>query len=407
MNQLLVYYWAVQYAQASGSTGERFNLIYFLFVVPIGLYASFSFLSLSFSARPFTRPARWIFAFAFVVVFVALLRWDIQTIMTLGLLCTTMIVFLTRQEGPSISLLNKLFLASIPAIMICYFLDQSIYTIYPGGQDAVWWRVSIFPQVPMSAFFSGVIFLSNLVYKNGRYRRACLYLSLYFLIFSGLRSAILASVLVGVYLYLRQKGYLATFRSKMRYFAVAIVGFVAILLSPDILLSLSSADNPLNFFLFRSTGEIDKDALVATIFRTMLWEEHFKIMSSNWLFGVGTYDFTALSTRLGHLTGGSESFLTNNLARVGLPMLLFVAGLISAIKRGLKNNYDMAMVIGIFLFVAMLSYGGFIVGYDFTFLTMLSLLAGTQRKPEMKLLPAPTQADSAVTLDAECLRPSS
>lgn len=398
MNFILVYYWAVQFAQASGATGERFSLIYFLFVVPIGLYSVFAFLPLFFSERPFTRPARWIFAFAFIVMIVALLRWDIQTIMTLGLLCMTMIVFLTRQQGPSINLLNKLFLASIPAIMICYYLGQSNYTVYPGGLDAVWWRVSIFPQVATSAFFSGIVFVSNLVYKDGRYRRLCLCLSLYFLLFSGLRSAIIASALVCIYLYLRRSGYLANFRPKMRYLVAAIAAFVVILLSPELLLSLSSADNPLNFFLFRSTGEVDKNALVATIFRTMLWEEHLKIMSSNWLFGVGTYDFTALSERLGHLTAGSESFLTNNMARVGLLMLLFVAGIISAIKRGLRNNDDMAMAVGIFLFVAMLSYGGFIVGYDFTFLAMLGLLAGTQRKPDAQTLPAPTTAPNGLLI---------
>ena len=81
------------------------------------------------------------------------------------------------------------------------------------------------------------------------------------------------------------------------------------------------------------------------------------------------------------MSTGSESFLTATYARVGLPVLILVAAFLSAISRGLRANREICLIVGIMLFVAMLAYGGFIAVYDFTFLSMMGLLAGAAQMP--------------------------
>lgn len=122
-----------------------------------------------------------------------------------------------------------------------------------------------------------------------------------------------------------------------------------------------------------------EEQITLSIYRTLLWQEHFRIAQANPIFGIGTFDFTKLSEKLGHLSIGSESFVTGTYARIGVPVLVFVAAFLSAVRTGLRRNREIAMVVGIILFVAMLTYSGFIAAYDLTFLTLTGLLAGAAR----------------------------
>lgn len=391
---LLFYYWLVQYVQATGYKGERGDFVYYLLIIPIALFSIFSFFRILSSRRPFNRPAGLILAFEAIVVSVALVRGDFQTIFSLGLLCTTIVVVFMVGSSPSPKLLNALFLVSIPAIIVARAVGISDYSIIPTHADAVWWRVAIFPQVATSAFFSGLIFLINIHYRQLPLGKLCLILSLYCLILSGLRSAVIATAFSFIFLMLRRRSMLGSQVSKTFYLATTMAIFIVVLLLPGILLTLSASGSPLNFFLFRSRDVVDESALVQTIFRTLLWQEHFRIAQDHWLFGVGTFDFTILSEKLGKLSSGSESFLTGMYARVGVSVLLFITGMLSAIRSGFKQDHDISMVAGIVLFVAMLAYGGFIAAYDFTFLTLMGLLAGGL-KPAARLRkdsPAPSVA---------------
>jgi hypothetical protein len=103
----------------------------------------------------------------------------------------------------------------------------------------------------------------------------------------------------------------------------------------------------------------------------------------NPVFGIGAFDFERLSVRLGHPSIGSESFITGTYRRIGAPVLAFVAALLSAVRYRLGWNREIAMVVGFILFVAMLTYGGFIAARDFAFLTLVGLLAEAAKPPSV------------------------
>jgi O-antigen ligase len=329
-----------------------------------------------------------------MIVGVALVRGDFQTVLTLGLLCTTTLVVLIQRPAVKADLLNTLFLLSIAANAVSYALGRSDATVLPGyAIDAVYFRVSLFPQVAASAFFSVVILFVNILNPGARFRYLCVVLSLYFLVLSGIRSAMVAGLIAGIYIVLRRRGILRSPFASIAYLGASIVAYVVILFAPELLVRFSGPDNPLSFFLFRSRGEVlTEEQITLAIYRTLLWQEHFKIAQANPIFGIGTFDFTKLSEKLGHLSIGSESFVTGTYARIGVPVLVFVAALLSAVRTGLRRNKEIAMVVGIILFVAMLTYGGFIAAYDFNFLTLMGLLAGAARPP----LRAPSRQPSGV-----------
>lgn len=380
---LLVYYWAIQYSQVSGQTAERGDFTYFAFILPVAFYVLFSFFRIMSRGLELNSSAWLMLIFEVVVVGVALVRGDFQTVLTFGLLCTTILVILIQRTVVKVDLLNTLFLASIAANIVSYALGRSDATVLPGyARDAVYFRVTLFPQIAASAFFSAVILFVNILNPGARFRYLCMVLSLYFLVLSGLRSAIVAGLIAGIYIVLRGRGFLRSPSARIAYLGVSTAAYVFILFAPELLVRFSSPDNPLSFFLFRSRGELQtEEQITLSIFRTLLWEEHFRIAQGNPVFGIGTFDFTKLSEKLGHLSTGSESFVTATYARIGVPVLIFIAAFFSAVRSGLRRNREIAMVAGIILFVAMLSYGGFIAAYDFTFLTLMGLLAGAARSP--------------------------
>lgn len=378
---LLVYYWGVQYTQMSGQHAERGNLVYFLYVVPVLFYVLISAHHIISHALKVERPAGLALVFGAIVATVGIVRLDFETVFTVGLLAAMVfVVFVQRVTSPS-NLLNALFLASIVASAIAFGFGRSAYTVLPGFgvEDAVWFRVSLLPQVACSAFFSLVVFFINLLNPNLRFRKLFLLLSLYFLIFAALRSAIAAAVLASIFVGLRSLGLLNSSRSAMVFLWMALAAFVVILTVPELILRFSTPDGVLNLYLFRSRDTAaDADSFTKSMLRTILWEEHFKIARLNPILGVGTFDLATFNPELGAMSIGSESFITNMYARIGLPILVLVFAFSSAIRQGLKSNGDMSMVVGITLFVAMAAYGGFIVGYDFTFLSMLGVLAGAR-----------------------------
>lgn len=374
---MLIWYWMLQYTIASGETVERGSVIYFLYIIPISVYAIGSVIAIVLSSIKLGQPASLILWFIIVVVFIALARADFQTVFTFGLFGAAIIGILTFQVSPPPNLLNSLFLISIVLSALCYALGRANYSIIPGyAVDAVYWRISLVPQIAESAFFALIVFFVNLLCKEARFRRTCMILSLYFLLFAALRTTVVAAILASGYLLLTRMGIVRNRRQGLIYFFAAIGSFVGLLLVPELLLKLANLNSDLNFYLFRAVGDVaSEEAVVESVFRTRLWAEHLRIAEANLLFGIGTFDFGALSPTLGDKTIGSESFITGLYARIGLPAAILVLAFVGAISQGLRSDGRLHMVAGIILFVAMLAYGGIVAAYNFSFLCMMGLLA--------------------------------
>jgi hypothetical protein len=341
------------------------------------------------------------FTYALCVCLIAFVRGDMATIATTVLFCSAVIVVFALELTPSTDLLNSLFLLSIVVNGVLFLIGMSIYAIIPGySKDGeLWWRVSLFPQVATSAYFCLVIFFVNVADRGARLRRLCIVLSTYFLLFSGIRSALIAAFLAGGYVMLVRTGRLRRAGARILYLASTVVVFVTSLFMTQLLLLVPAFGNPtLNMYLFRTSGGFESEAEAAkAIFRTWLWSEHLRIAAQNPLFGIGTFDFFAVSSfdpMFADMSSGSEAYLTGLLARVGLPVILFVAAFVAAIMRGIRVDDETVPVVGLFLFLAMLAYGSFINAYDFVFLVMIGLLSAPRMRSKRSLPGSLRRAES-------------
>lgn len=378
---MLTYYWALQYAVTLDDPVQRGDLLYYLFVIPVAVFS----LMLLFGARVSRRsdlPAFLMVLYVLSVSLVAVARGDFQTVISTGLFAASVVVVFVYRLTPSVNLLNELFLASIVVNSLSFLSGRSIYAVLPGfsADGDLWWRISLFPHIATSAFFSIIVLFMNVLHREGVLRKTCLMLAIYFLLLSGLRSALAAGLLASLYLVLARAGLLSRPSAKLVYLAASMAVFIGSLFATQLLLMLPDlGSETLNTYVFRSEVGLENEADVAkSVYRTWLWVEHLRIASENPVFGIGTFDFAALADYdpvVGEWGIGSESFLTGLYARVGLPMLLLVAAFIAAIVRGGHSGGHLSFVIGLLMFVAMVSYGSFINAYDFVFLVMIGLLA--------------------------------
>lgn len=377
---MLTYYWLLEFLVSSGMEVDRGGAVYLLYVVPVAIFSAV-ILATILGARRLTTPARLILLYAGIVGSVAMVRGDVQTVATSVLFSATVATVFICALRPPVAFLNALFAGSILLESALFLLGKSIYATVPGfSQDGeLWWRVSIFPEVAPSAYFCLIVLFANLVSEGERHRRLWIALAGYFLVFSGLRSALIAAFLGAGYHLLVKRRLIRRPRAQIGYIVGAISAFVLSLLSSQILLLLPSLGNEaLNMYLFRSGTGLENEVDAArTIYRTWIWSEHLRIAAANPIFGVGTFNFTALANYdplLGNQSQGSEAFLTGLYARVGLPSLLLLASFFAAIVRGIRLAQPLVAIVGISLFVAMLAYGSFLNAYDFVFLVMIGLM---------------------------------
>ena len=384
---LIVYYWALEYVTTLDDEVKSGSVLYFLYVSPIAVFALTMISNIRLS-RQINVASLWIIVYVMIVCIVSIVRSDIQTILSTALFGSAVAAILIHRLSPSTNLLNGLFLASIVASSLAFLLGRSLYTILPGySLDELWIRVSLFPHVSTSGFFAGIVLFVNILRPGGKLRRTCIILAIYFLALSGIRSALIACLIGALYFVLVHNGRLKKTSTKMIFLIISMLFFIGSLFAtPLLLLILNSGNEALNIFLFRTDGGgADQGDVVNTIYRTWLWFEHIRIASDNPIFGVGTFDFSAIADfdPIGSKGGtGSESFLTGLYARVGLCSLLLIAGFTSAIRSGARANDHMKLVVGIFVFVAMIAYGSFVSAYSFIFLIMVGLLAGSSIREE-------------------------
>lgn len=377
---LLIAYWILVYAAPLTLKVSRGSIVYAMLIGPVLLFVLLGSTSLM---RRRWMPARVVLLVAYIVIVcgIAITRGDLPTI-TSTLLTMVLITLLTTfRLAPPGNLLNLLFLASIPLNLAMHHAGLSIYSVVPGlsADEDLPWRVSIFPVVAESAFFSAVILVINVLKRNLVQRRLCLALSIYFLVLSGLRSALVGAALALFYYFVVHKMWSWRPSVKMLYVGLVCVLFVGSLLTTQLLAISSILSNEyLNVYLFRAEGGIDDEVqLTKAIYRGWIWSEHLRLAMEHPVLGIGTFDFAEkadFEEVEGRPSSGSESFLTALYARVGLAAALFAAFLIASIWRGVKAGQHEQLMIGLLLIVAMLAYGSFLVAYNFVFLVMIAFV---------------------------------
>lgn len=381
----LSYYWAYLYFRVLLPPPDESAWVYLITVVPVSVAAT-SGLLINLARGKHGSASRKLdlalLALAFLAVAVSVVRWDLPTIRSIGLLVLTLLWLVRVRPGLSLYVLNGFFWSSVAAGGLWFILDLSEYGLLPGqyaqGADrGIEWRVSLFPYVPESGFFALIVFLANQLHRRGRARTLYCLVSLYFIIFSGMRSALVALVLAEAYiLFNRSQRSPSTRTAALLLLLAAFVVSIAIASQASMMPALPGGT--ITNFLFRTESFDDSDlALSHTAYRGWLWAQHFSLFTSSPLTGLGTFEFSAVvdeSVIEGMDNTGSESFVTSWFARIGLCFVPFIAYLWLLCRRAALGASAFDGAAFLVLGVAAFAYGSFLVPYNFMFLILFCLL---------------------------------
>jgi hypothetical protein len=288
-------------------------------------------------------------------------------------------------------------------------MGLSEFSLLPGqtaflAAEGFDWRISLFPLIPESAFFALVVILWNQLCGKGKARFAFIGLGLYILVFSGLRSALIAFLMAEACVAALHVRFFRRAWLPEGLFVCMIATFVLIVSAPHILATLTPIESEsLNRYIFRAdqVWQSEQEATKGA-YRGWLWAKHLEIMLENPVLGVGTFDI------LDHIDVGDpvasgtdtgwESFITAWLARAGLSGLLIPLVVLIAIRNAVRTGNLLGYCLGIVVTVTMLAYGSFLITYNFLYLLLVSLWAGSIGSPPLSrscLSDAQTEAPAA------------
>lgn len=321
---------------------ERGSIKYWLFLFPAILLPFSSIQSVISNVFIKTWPILLMFMFAFAC---ALMRGELETVFRL-VLFLLMFAWLERNEVViRVKTLAFIYIAIvIVSIFVYLFFDINFWGLVPGEtkySDAVW-RVSFFPNIANTAFFSLFIFMvctkDKKTYMENKF---VVYLCLYFIIFSFVRTAIISLMiyLLFNYLFKRVKNKKTLFVSSV---LVALVVNLLIAFSTEIIYAIQSSFL-INRFLLRGEQSLSYHDIYVQMYRPWVWAQQWNIfMSSPFLMGEGLYNFGELTksnvSGAGHVDTDSVSLLLGMLAEYGLFAVLFYYYM-------LRSHYKNAMVL--------------------------------------------------------------
>jgi hypothetical protein len=297
-----------------------------------------------------------------------------------------LIVVFNSQSTITIRFLNFLFIVAVLGSIVSYHTGTNPFGYIPDFGDignfasgSVGWRISLFPLVTESSFFALVVIVAN-YYLNPSASRYFYYgLGLYFLAFSGSRTSLIIFLFFIAFVLINRLFHFHTRPLYIWLSPLMITLFIFLLSFKSLLLLVKDTRiGFLNEFIFRSEkGLSEKTSVQDVATRTWIWSQHFKIYAKNPVFGVGTFDFNDYkddTTKAYQQSTGSESFLTGLLARVGLAALLIVFLIFIIQSEAMRNENSLKYVLSFYIFITMISYGSFMVAYNFMFLIIFGLL---------------------------------
>lgn len=377
---LIIYYWCLALFFPNEENVERFSLLYFSFISPVALFV------LAYISKALRRdqPKECIplLLFVLVVIPISLYRFDfssvLNTILFIGIIT---ILLSTSNSGVHINFINWLFILSLVGSIITTHIGINQYGYLPNVWEG---RISLFPAIPESALFCTLVIVINYLYSVSLSRYLYYIFAFYFLLFSGSKTAIV--ILAAFILFI----IIAKFIQFNRSVFYSVYNLIVLLILLGII-SLGSAINiihkfnspTINKIIFDTEQPDDREVINKTSStRLWIWEQHSKIFSNNILMGVGSFsmtDYARLDPLIQYTSStGSESFLTGQLARFGLPALLLIVFLFTVQQRALVHQNKLKYFLVFFLIFSMMVYGSYIVAYNFLFLIVISLFRENQ-----------------------------
>ena len=273
-----------------------------------------------------------------------------------------------------------LYKASVVLGFIVYLLsDLNRWGPLPGltVDEYGVWRVSFFPNIAYTGFFSlaMVLVLSKNLATMRRYP-ATLAIALFYLVFSFVRTAFIALM---IYAVLRWWFHRHPSSKRMFWTALLVAISANLAVAGSVFILETIQDVPLLSRLFmRGESGLSAEEIFQQIYRPWLWWQHLQqFASSPTLMGWGAFDFDAMKSEAlveGHEEADTVSLPTRLLAVYGVPGLLFLAFLVSEL-RSLANRRD-AWACACFpaIFVLMMQWGSVFHPSDAMFILFLLMI---------------------------------
>ena len=368
---LIVYYWALIYIKPAP---------YILQTLPIGLFIGYATLIYIKNFSSFNKISS-LLIFIFIAVYLSLIRSDYTSLIAVTLFGLTIFFIEYFKLRVTLKLINTLFFISIVLSVPLYYSGYNYFGFMPGqggfsNTDILSGRVSMFPSVTVSIYFSFIIFFINYFFNKDSYQKIfILIFSLYFIYFGVSRTVML------VLLFILFFSLLFKFYPLKKNWFYQIFLPVILILMPILLVSfiedivsffLSLNSEFISKYFFRGYTSVEK--ILDDIARTNIWSEHISLFKE-YPWGLSVDELLKYSDRSLMLNSeGSESFLTRILVRFGFSAFFFYLFIISLLQRAVntKNHY-MYIFFYIFIFIGV-TYGSFFAAYNFLFLIFISSL---------------------------------
>lgn len=360
---------------------QRFSLFYFALVCPVILFVAVNLPKII--SRQYSSAAFIVLLWFGIVTLISLPRLDINSIYSVGLFCLVLIIVFNAHLAVGVTFINRLFVLSVIACIITTHIGTNEYGYIPA--EFLGSRVSLFPRILESALFSSLVIIVNYLNNTSKYRWFFILAAGYFVAFSGSRTTYLVIVFFTIFIAMTK---FASFRDRSIYRVFNVTAVIALLIFiylGTLIQFLHELDSPIiNRFIFKTENATVEQATMGTLSsRTWLWEQHFNIFKMNPFVGIGTFDlrdYVMINENIHHtLSTGSESFITAQFARFGIPAFLLIALVFDLQNKGLKARSRLTYFLALVFLISMLFYGSFIVPYNFLLLLLIGLMMDENR----------------------------
>ena len=377
---------------------EAGGLVYWLLMLPVALL-------------PLTRPTAMIRsamgpglpAMLFVILGGGwqFLRGDTSAALQAVLLGWGLVWVASSAARMKIDDLYKLYGAAVlVGLFVWIFSDVNQWGLLPGTTTAVGeavWRVSFFPNVAYTGFFSMLVIMVAARDPRlfSRFGWVIISVAVYFVIFSFVRAAVvgLFTFVLLAWLYRHNRSPSFLFWASL---GMALFVNLGIAYSPAIFLAIQ--ENPLISRLFlRGESGLSEYEIWQQLYRPYVWGEHIRqFLTSPWLMGWGTTDFNMLKSEalvIGQQQSGDISLPTRLLAQYGLPGLLLVVYFVVRLVKLAKARDAWGCACFPAVIMAMLHWGTLFHPTDFVFaLCMILVFHGSRSLPDVAEAAARLQA---------------
>jgi hypothetical protein len=312
------------------------------------------------------------------------LHGDMTAALQLGLLIWVTAWLSSGQVVLRVDDLVKVYLFYVTVgVAVTVLTDFNPYGLIPGRalEEFGVWRVSFFSSIACTGLSSlSLIMLLAHDATTLRKYQTTFAIALYFMVFSLVRSALIALPVFVFLLWWLMRGR----SSPMRLFAivssVTIMLNLAVAFSPLLFVGLQEIPIISHLFLQGKSG-LSIDEIYGQIYRPWLWAQHVKLaFSSPWFMGWGAFDFAEFMQDEEIPVGGagSETIFTRLLASYGFVGILFLVYCVAALIRLSRRKDKWGCAAFAVVFFMMMQWGSMFHPTDANFIVyMIMLLQGT------------------------------